>query len=157
MSDVHEGGCLCGNVRYRVTGRPVTALVCHCRFCQKTTGSSFYAQAMFTHDAVEFTGGELSRYDHRSEGSGKLVGVHFCPRCGSMLTLTLERWPHLRTISRGTFDDPDWFRADAHIWTELAQTGVVLPADMDCFDRMRIQLDGTPEQARRFESPHPLN
>ena len=41
MSDVHEGGCVCGNVRYRSIGAPMLATVCHCTFCQKRTGSAY--------------------------------------------------------------------------------------------------------------------
>jgi len=37
MSEIHEGGCLCGSVRYRTTGDPVAATVCHCKFCQRRT------------------------------------------------------------------------------------------------------------------------
>jgi hypothetical protein len=153
MSQVHEGDCLCRRVRYRTSGQPLRTLVCHCSFCQKMTGSSSYAESMFPIDAVQFDGDMMRRYDHRSDGSGKLVHLHFCATCGTTLTLTFERWPEYRAISRGTFDDPNWVSIDANIWTRSAQTGVALPAHVDCFDRGRIALDGSPEPARRFDAP----
>src|SRR5688572_20428731 len=102
VPDVHEGGCLCGSVRYRANGPALRTLVCHCRFCQRMTGSTSCAESMFPIDAVDFTG-QLRVYSHRSANSGKAVHVHFCPQCGTTLTLTFERWPEYRAVSRGTF------------------------------------------------------
>lgn len=152
VSDLHEGGCLCGTVRYRAKGQPMRTLACHCRFCQKMTGSAFYAESMFPIEAVAFEG-ELSVHDHRSVTSGKSVRVHFCPRCGTTVTLTFERWPEYRAISRGTFDDPDWVEIGSHIWTGSAQTGVVLPAGTDCFLGARATLEGDPIEPTRHPSP----
>jgi hypothetical protein len=90
------------------------------------TGSSFYAQCTFPMDAVEISG-ELKVYDHCSATSGKAVHVHFCGKCGTTVTLTFDRWPQYRSISRGLFDDPNWVDIGSHIWTESAQSGVVLP------------------------------
>jgi hypothetical protein len=104
---------------------------------------------MFPIDAVEFTG-QLSVYDHSSENSGKAVHVHFCPKCGTTVTLTFQRWPEYRAISRGTFDNPNWVAIGSHIWTESAQTGVILPADTDCFRQARATLDGTPVEPTRY-------
>jgi len=151
MSEVHEGGCLCGVVRYRARSPALRTLVCHSHFCQKMTGSTSYAESMFPVDAVEFTG-QLSIYDHKSESSEKAVHVHFCAKCGTTVTLTFERWPEYRAISRGTFDAPDWVPIGSHIWTESAQTGVILPADTDCFRHARAKLDGTPVAPTRYSA-----
>ena len=154
MSDVHRGGCLCGSVRYIAHGPAIRTLVCHCRFCQKVTGSTSYAESMFPVLAVEFDG-SLSVYEHRSETSGEAVRVHFCPKCSTTVTLTFERWPEYRAISRGTFDDPNWVEIGSHIWTDSAQTGVVLPAQVDCFKQARANLDGDPIVPTRH--PKPVN
>ena len=125
---VHEGGCLCGAVRYQVTGQPVRTMVCHCTFCQRFTGSSFYAESIFMQEQVHLSGAPMCVYEHRSDGSGKLVYVHFCPRCSTTVSLTFERSPQIRAISRGTFDDPNWTEVQAHIYTRSAQSGTVLPS-----------------------------
>ena len=152
MTEVHEGGCLCGSVRFRAHGHALRTLVCHCRFCQRMTGSTSYAESMFLINAVEFMG-PLSIYDHCSETSGKAVHLHFCPRCGTTVTLTFDRWPEYRAISRGAFDDPDWVEISSHIWTDSAQSGVILPANLDCFRRARAKLDGAPEEPTRYAEP----
>lgn len=152
MSVVHQGGCLCGAVRFFAKSPALRTLVCHCRFCQKMTGSTSYAESMFPIDSVDIEG-SLSAYEHRSASSGKAVHVHFCPRCGTTVSLTFERWPEYRAISRGTFDDPDALSIGSHIWTESAQTGVTLPADTDCFRQARATLDGTPLPPTRYPAP----
>lgn len=149
MSEIHEGGCLCGAVRYRAKGPALRTLVCHCRFCQRMTGSSFFAESMFPIDAVDLSG-QLSVYEHNSANSGKAVHVHFCPKCGTTVTLTFQRWPEYRAISRGTFDDPNWTRIGSHIWTESAQSGVILPAETDCFRQARATLAGEPLEPTRY-------
>ena len=70
MSDVHEGGCVCGSVRYRTIGAPMLATVCHCTFCQKRTGSAFSEPVIFRMEQVEFSGGALTMYEHLSLSPG---------------------------------------------------------------------------------------
>jgi hypothetical protein len=117
------------------------------------TGTSFFAESIFPMDAVRFNDGELKRYEHVSEGSQKKVFVHFCPSCGTTVGLTFERWPVLRAISRGCYDNPNAVEVTSHIWTESAQTGVVLPAGIECFARARVQLDGQAEPATKHAMP----
>lgn len=148
-----EGGCLCGAVRFRATQPPMRTLACHCRFCQKVTGSSFFAESMFPMDAVGFNDAPLHHYAHVSEGSGQKVYVHFCTRCGTTVSLTFERWPEVRGIARGCYDDPDAVEVTSHIWTASAQAGTALPAGVDCFAGARMSRDGVPEPALRHARP----
>jgi hypothetical protein len=117
------------------------------------TGSSYYAESMYPIDAVQFNEAAMSRYEHRSESSGKGVYVHFCPRCGTALTLTFERWPEYRAVSRGAFDEPDRMVISSHIWTESAQNGVALPPNTDCFRQARMKVNGEPELPQVFATP----
>ncbi|MFT4192778.1 MAG: GFA family protein [Comamonas sp.] len=153
MPEKLEGGCLCGSVRFTVNQPPLRTFACHCTFCQRVTGSSFYAESIFHNDAVQFNEGELRQYEHVSDGSQKKVIVHFCPSCGTTVGLTFERWPDMRAISRGCYDDPNAVQITSHIWTRSAQTGVVLPALVDCFAEARASLDGKPAQASNYETP----
>lgn len=127
MTDTHEGGCVCGAVRYRVQGPPVLGTVCHCRFCQTRLASAFAVMASFKEDAVEVLQGELSTVEHRSDESGRWLRMNFCPRCGTTVSHTAELRPGVRTIAAGTFDDPGWFRIDRHIWVRSKLPWVVIP------------------------------
>ena len=153
MSTVLEGGCLCGRVRFRTTQAPLRTIACHCTFCQRLTGSSFYAESLFPIEAVKFTAGQLRQYEHTSDGSGKKVYVEFCADCGSTLGLTFERWPELRAVSRGCYDTPNAVDLIANIWVRSAQTGVALPSGVDCFHGARTTADGAPESPIKYEVP----
>ena len=58
------GGCLCGAVRYRVTGSPQSTSLCHCFSCRRSTGAPSQAWAIFPEDAIQIVSGELAI--HRS-------------------------------------------------------------------------------------------
>ena len=151
MPIVHEGGCLCGDIRYRTTAaEPIRVTVCHCTFCQKLTGSAFLVEPIFRRKDVIFSGNAVSTYHHRSDTSQMRVSLNFCGRCGTTLYLDMERFPHILGLCAGTFDDPNWFDRSAgkcrHIFTRSAQEGVMLPAGVDTFREHVLQLDGTPNQ-----------
>lgn len=128
MSEVHEGGCVCGAVRYRVRGQPVVAMACHCRFCQQRLGTAFALVAYFDEKNIEFIQGQLNLYEHHSDESGRWLKMQFCPCCGTTLTHIAEVRPGLRAIAAGTFDDPDWFKIERHLWVRSKRPWVQIPA-----------------------------
>jgi hypothetical protein len=151
MIVVHEGGCLCGDVRYKTTAEPVRVTICHCRFCQRFTGSAYLVEPIFRKQDVAFLGITAKTYEHRSDSSHKRVTLNFCGRCGTTICLDLERFPNILGLCGGTFDDPDWFERGQgrcrHIFTRSAQKGVILPAGVELYEQHALQLDGTPNQA----------
>jgi hypothetical protein len=147
MANIHEGGCLCGDTRYRTTAEPLRVTVCHCTFCQRFTGSAYLVEPIFNRNDVVFSGAPLKAYDHRSDSSHKRVTLRFCGRCGTTLYLDLERFPDILGLCGGTFDDPNWFERNAetcrHIFTRSAQVGVVLPPGLAIYREHALHLDGT--------------
>ena len=131
MAGQHEGGCVCGAVRYGVRGAPQRVTICHCAWCQRRTGSAFGVEAVFAHDAVTLMGDSLRRYRHVSDESGRWLDQDFCGTCGTNLGITLEAVPGIRTIAGGTFDDPSWLTADtyafAHVWLRSARDWSLVP------------------------------
>jgi len=148
MAVLHEGGCLCGDVRYQTSAEPVRVTICHCRFCQRFTGSAFLVEPIFSRGDVAFHGASARRYQHRSDSSGKRVTLNFCARCGTTGCLELERFPDILGMCGGTFDDPNWFdrRRCRHIFTRSAQTGVMLPAGVEIYEEHSLTLDGMPRR-----------
>ena len=126
---------MCGSVRYRTKGAPLRQSICHCTFCQRRTGSAFAEVVHFNDENVEITGGPLTTHEHRSDETHRWLRMQFCPRCGTTVTWTAERVPGARGISGGTFDDPNWFKIQRHIWTRLAQRWVALPLDAELFQK----------------------
>jgi hypothetical protein len=84
MAEMHEGGCLCGAVRYRVTAEPDLAGVCHCTFCKKRTGSAFGVAAYFDESAVQIKGGALKTYEYRSDENNRWLKLEFCRPAGRL-------------------------------------------------------------------------
>ena len=103
-NQVREGGCLCGAVRYRVTGDPIISAVCHCRHCQKQGGSAFSVVIAVTDDNYAQTG-KTAVFEDRGD-SGQPVHRHFCGDCGSPIVSIAGMLPGLTLIKAGTLDDP---------------------------------------------------
>ena len=113
-----NGGCLCGAVRYRSDAAPVFQLYCHCRDCQKASGSAS-APILFFPEAGLTVEGEV-RYFASQGSSGKTIYRGFCPTCGSQLFGRLERMPGMLSNRAGTLDDPSVFQPRLHIHTSQA-------------------------------------
>jgi hypothetical protein len=125
----HDGGCTCRHVRYRMTSSPMFVHCCHCRWCQRETGTAFALNALIESDRVQLLQGEIELIDTPSN-SGKGQKIARCPRCHIAL------WSHyagageaLSFIRVGTLDDPDRFPPDIHIFIASKQPWVVLPPD----------------------------
>ena len=108
MEVVREGGCLCGEARYLVSGYPEPRGVCHCRYCQLRTGSAFAVLAYFKPENFSLKSGQLTHYGFTSE-SGKQWDINFCSKCGTTVYYQLEAWGDLIGIDSGTFDPPSFF------------------------------------------------
>jgi hypothetical protein len=108
-----EGGCLCGGVRYRVTGKLGPAGFCHCKQCQRASGSAFAANAPARTKYFEITAGAdlVSEYE---SSTGKFRA--FCRHCGSPLYSRTLGDPEIRRIRLGTLDTDPERRPLAHVW-----------------------------------------
>src|SRR5579864_6468109 len=107
MADL-TGGCLCGRVRYTASGEPAFSGVCHCRNCQRYTGSAFEPVVAFPAAGVAITG-ELKTYNDTGD-SGKPVRRRFCPNCGSGIVAEADLLPGIAIVLAGTLDDPTTFQ-----------------------------------------------
>jgi hypothetical protein len=115
--NIHEGGCLCGHIRYRTVGSPNIAGVCHCRYCQIRGGSAFGVLVYFDEDKVSVTSGNLSDYSFISE-SGFSWDNKFCPKCGTTVFMRLEVFENQVGIAGGTFDPPTfWYDLSGEVFT----------------------------------------
>jgi len=113
------GGCLCGHVRYTVSGEPAFSGLCHCRNCQRSTGSAFQTVMGFPSAAVAIQG-DLHTYEDKGD-SGKSVYRRFCPNCGSGIVHEVEVMPGMTMILGGSLDDPSQFAPVMEIYCDSAQ------------------------------------
>jgi hypothetical protein len=155
---IQAGGCLCGALRYETAADPVQVTICHCRFCQRATGAAYMVEPIFRTVDLRITKGSPAIYERRSDGSGKIVRVHFCPACGTKLWLSFERFPDVCGVYAGTFDDPAWFeiRPDnaKQIFIDLARPDSVLMPGLPTFGEHAILNDGTPVTPTVYDQPH---
>ncbi|MEF3049284.1 GFA family protein [Pseudotabrizicola sp. L79] len=154
----HQGGCLCGAIRYETVTAPARVTVCHCRFCQRATGSAYMVQPVFDDVDLRLLSGTPRVFDAISAGSGKVIHVHFCADCGTKLWLSFERFPGKLGLYAGTFDDPCWFaippETSKHIFLNEARRDTVIPAGIPTFAAHVLAKDGTPEAPTVFETCH---
>jgi hypothetical protein len=113
------GGCLCGRVRYTASGDPALSALCHCRNCQRYTGSAFETVIGFPSAAISVNG-ELKTYNDTGD-SGKPVYRRFCPNCGSGVIADVEALPGLTLILAGTLDDSSSFKPGMEVYCGSAQ------------------------------------
>jgi hypothetical protein len=155
---VHQGGCVCEQGRYETLTDPVRVTICHCKFCQRATGSAYMVEPIFRTEDLRVMQGAPTIYQLRSNGSGKLVDVHFCAVCGTKLYLTFERFAETCGAYAGTFDDPNWFSISPdnarHIFIEAARHDTILPPGMATFGGHALRNDGTPMDPVVFDRPH---
>jgi hypothetical protein len=119
MIQTFSGGCACGSIRFEANATPLAMLNCHCRDCQRATGSAYGSFVVVPNDTVRITG--EPRY-HRTVGNGgKAVERGFCPNCGSQVTAKLERLPDALALQAGSLDQPSLYRPTLDIFTDSAQ------------------------------------
>jgi hypothetical protein len=114
-----SGSCACGAIRYECDADPLIMMNCHCRDCQRASGSAYAAIVVVPKAATQIRG-EL-RYHKVVGHSGKATERGFCPSCASPLTITSERRPDILGLQAGSLDDPSAYRPMMDVFTSSAQ------------------------------------
>ena len=98
---VRTGGCLCGAVRYESEGDPVFSLQCHCRDCQRSSGTAYIAAMRVPASGFRITQGAPKRYIGKAD-SGNAITRAFCGDCGSPLYVQVATRPDIVGLRVGT-------------------------------------------------------
>jgi hypothetical protein len=128
------GGCLCGSVHYSVEAEPVLTAVCHCKNCQKQSGSAFSVEFAVPIAAVTVQG--QTKTFHEKGDSGMPVERRFCPECGSALISWGAFMPDVLFIKAGTLDDTSWLSPTIEVYCDRAQPWVNLSGERQRFATM---------------------
>lgn len=124
-----DGRCTCGDVRFRMTDVPLFVHGCHCRWCQRETGSAFATNAMIEADRVVLLAG-APEVVLTPSNSGKGQKITRCPRCRIALWSNYAgAGDAVRFVRVGTLEDPDGYPPQIHIFTQSKQPWVILPPD----------------------------
>lgn len=124
-----EGGCTCGQVRYKVHATPLIVHACHCRWCQRQTGGPHAINALFEAEMIEVTDGAVENTTVPSPG-GKGQIIARCPNCKIAVWSNYYfggMWERVRFLRVGSLDNPDLMPPDVHIYTSTKMPWYVIP------------------------------
>lgn len=122
---VYVGGCLCGGVRYEITGSVSNPCFCHCASCRRATGAPMVPWGTFAREAMRVMRGRLSEYQ-----SSAHVWRGFCARCGTSLTYRHEARPADIDVTLATLDDPTLLAPLMHVWVKHQLPWVAIGDDL---------------------------
>jgi hypothetical protein len=134
-SKPEQGGCLCGAIRYEYDRWAVVwASHCHCRDCQRSTGSGFTTFFSLPEINFRLLCGELKSFAVVGE-SGEPLNRSFCPDCGSPIFSTTSTLPGLVFVKAGTLDDPAWVNPRSSYWSGSAQPWAPVNPELEAHER----------------------
>jgi len=133
-SSFATGQCLCGAVKYEITGEPIRMAACHCKDCQRSSGTGHMSLAFFKESDVSVSG-ETSSFDAKAD-SGNINTRHFCPNCGSRLFTRNSGRPGVIGIAVGCADDNSWFSPQAVVYNARCEAWDAIPLEIPKFDGM---------------------
>ena len=125
---MHTGSCLCGAVRFQISGDLAPIQLCHCADCRKAQGSAFGANIPTAAADLRFVSGEAALRAYESSPGKERV---FCATCGSPILSRLTATPGTVRLRAGTLDAPTGARLGFHFhtaskadWWEIADDGL---------------------------------
>ena len=110
------GHCLCGAVSFTVKAQPIGTGQCHCKDCQRASGTGHMALAFFKKEDVQIMG-ETRGYAVKAD-SGNTNTRHFCPRCGGRVYGENSARPGFMALSVGAVDDNSWFKPQRIVYVK---------------------------------------
>ena len=133
MAEIFEGSCACGNVRYRLSTAPMFVNCCHCRDCQRQTGSAFVINAVIETDRITLLSGQPEPVLVPTD-SRRPHDIYRCATCHTALWSDYGRRPRLRFVRVGTLDNPAALPPNAHIFTRSKLPWIDLPKSVPAFE-----------------------
>jgi hypothetical protein len=129
-----SGACLCGAVTITIKGEPQGSGQCHCKDCQKASGTGHMSLAFFKREDVDLKG-ETASFGVTAD-SGNTNTRHFCPKCGGRLYGENSARPGVMAIAVGALDDNSWFACQRVVYVKDRPSWDVTPTDVPNFDMM---------------------
>lgn len=127
-----QGGCQCGAVRYRLKAAPLGVYACHCKDCQRFSGTSHTLSMIVNIGDAELIKGTLAGFDKAAD-SGRTVRMLGCADCGTKIWNAPLASPTMLVLKPGTLDDASWAAPVGNIWTERALPWVTIDPDVPNF------------------------
>jgi hypothetical protein len=126
------GGCQCGEIKYVYSGDPMGIYICHCKECQKQSGSAFGISVEVRRDNFKIVHG-APKYWERKADSGKIVKCTFCSNCGSRPWHESDAELDSLSIKGGSLDQLLDVSKAIHVWVSCKLPGVIIPENAKQF------------------------
>ena len=120
MSTPLTGGCLCGAIRYTIDAQVTGLRACHCKNCQKHSGTGGTVNAVVPTDKFRITQGTTKKYQDSATQSGRTLSRHFCAECGSSIYSQRNPDPGFVVVRAGSLDESSGMTITSDIWTATA-------------------------------------
>lgn len=129
-----KGRCLCGDVTFEIKSAPLAGGQCHCKDCQRASGTGHMSLAFFKADDITVNG-QTASYAVKAD-SGNTNTRHFCPKCGGRLFGENTARPGVMAVAVGACDDNSWFEAQRVVYVKDKPAWDHTSTDIDNFDMM---------------------
>ena len=139
------GGCICGQVKYQITDKPLFTQACHCKDCKVLTGSSYVVNSSILENTL-IVEGEVSSTELKA-GSGASYKTYFCTKCGTYVYADYDSAVGRLTVRTKTLDNSEKFPPQVHIFTKEKDPWLNLSEDVICFKEMYDQKKTWPEDS----------
>ena len=140
-----KGGCICGQVKYYITEKPLFTQACHCKDCKVLTGSSYVVNSSVLENTL-IVEGEVSSTELKA-GSGASYKTYFCTKCGNYVYADYDSAVGRLTVRTKTLDNSEKFPPQVHIFTKDKDPWLNLSEDVICFKEMYDQKKTWPEES----------
>ncbi len=132
MPAPYTGGCQCGAVRYTLSAEPIRLVACHCRECQRQSGSAFGMSMQVPEKSLSVSG-PTRRFTRIADSGNENTGV-FCPDCGVRIYQIPQYVKDVLVLKPGTLDDTSWLKPSYFVWMKSAQGWVIVPDGVTALD-----------------------
>ena len=129
-----EGGCLCGNIRYKSEADPLVTVLCNCINCQKLSGGAYSLNVVLPKGSLDIQG-DMTTYVDTGD-SGQTLDRNFCARCGSAISSEPSAMDTITVLKAGTLDDTSWVRPVMEIYCDSAQQWTREHVEMESHPKM---------------------
>ena len=140
-----KGECICGQVKYHITEKPLFTQACHCKDCKVLTGSSYVVNSSVLENTL-IVEGEVSS-SVRKAGSGASCKTYFCTKCGTYVYADYDSAVGRLTVRTKTLNSPEKLPPQAHIFIKNKDPWLNLSDDVICFKEMYDQKKIWPEES----------
>lgn len=141
----HDGGCLCGAIRFTSGAEPLDAGYCHCELCRRSTGAPVLAWVSYPAGTFAYVAGTPARYPSSDHGHRE-----FCSRCGTQIAYRDSRNTATVEVNVGSLDDCEWVEPLYHIW---CRSRIGWFDTRDALPRFETSRDAGLQPGRNFSTP----